>query len=71
MYLRRTQRHNRDGSTVYYYQLAENSWDKDKGTSTTRVIYNFGRADQLDPDQLKRLAHSILRFFPGEEALAA
>jgi len=71
MYLRRTQRHNRDGSTVYYYQLAENSWDKDKGTSTTRVIYNFGRADQLDPEQLKRLAHSILRFLPAEEALAA
>jgi len=71
MYLRRTQRHNRDGSTVDYYQLAESHWDKDKGASAARVIYNFGRADQLDPDQLKRLAHSILRFFPGEEALAA
>jgi hypothetical protein len=71
MYLRETKRQNGDGSVVRYYQLAENEWDKQKGCSVTKVVYNFGRADQLDAEKLKRLASSILRLFPGEEALAA
>lgn len=71
MYLRETKRRNSDGSSTRYFQLAENQWDKDKKCSVTTVIYNFGRADQLDGDQLKRLASSILRMLPGEEALAA
>jgi hypothetical protein len=71
MYLRETKRQNTDGSVTRYYQLAENEWDKRKGCSVTRVVYNFGRADQLDIEKLKRLAQSILRLFPGEEALAA
>jgi len=71
MYLRETKRKNGDGSVVRYYQLAENEWDKQKGCSVTKVVYNFGRADQLDAEKLKRLASSILRLFPGEEALAA
>jgi hypothetical protein len=36
-----------------------------------KVVYNFGRADQLDRQALQRLARSILRVFSGEEALAA
>lgn len=71
MYLRETKRQNSDGSVTRYYQLAENEWDKQKGCSVTKVVYNFGRADQLDAEKLKRLASSILRLFPGEEALAA
>ena len=71
MYLRETKRHNGDGTTVRYFQLAENVWDAKKGCSVARVVYNFGRADSLDPETLKRLAKSILRLFPGEEALAA
>jgi hypothetical protein len=61
MYLRTTQRRNADGSTVRYYQLAENTWDGAKGCAVARVVYNFGRADQLDGDKLRRLAQSILR----------
>lgn len=71
MYFRETKRQNSDGSVTRYYQLAENEWDKQKGCSVTTVIYNFGRADHLDAEKLKRLAASILRLFPGEEALAA
>jgi hypothetical protein len=71
MYLRETKRKNSDGSIVRYYQLAENEWDKEKGCSVAKVIYNFGRADGLDGEKLKRLATSILRLFTGEEALAA
>jgi len=71
MYLRETKRKNSDGSVTRYYQLAENEWDKDKRCSVTKVIFNFGRANQLEGEKLKRLASSILRLFPGEEALAA
>jgi hypothetical protein len=71
MYLRETQRRNADGSVARYYQLAENSWDPAKGYAVAKVVYNFGRAEQLDRDGLKRLARSILRVFTDEEALAA
>jgi len=71
MYLRTTRRKNADGSVVEYYQLAENVWDPEKGCAVAKVVYNFGRADELDHAALQRLAKSILRVFPGEEAMAA
>ena len=71
MYLRETQRRNADGSVVRYYQLAENTWDKEKGYAVAKVVYNFGRSEQLDREGLQRLARSILRVFSNEEALAA
>ena len=52
MYLRTTQRKNKDGSVVTYYQLAHNLWDAEKKQSVTRVIHNFGRADSVDRGQL-------------------
>jgi hypothetical protein len=69
MYLRSTRRRNANGSEVRYFQLAENVWDSQRGCSIARVIYNFGRADQLDSEKLRRLAKSILRVFSDEEAL--
>ena len=71
MYLRSTRRKNADGSVVEYYQLAENVWDAEKGCAVAKVVYNFGRADRLDRAALQRLAKSILRVFPGEEAITA
>ena len=70
MYLRETKRKNADGSVVRYFQLAHNEWDKTKGCAVARVVYNFGRADHVDYNQLKRLASSILRLFEDEEVLA-
>jgi hypothetical protein len=61
MYLRTTKRRNADGSEVRYYQLAENIWDAKRGCAIAKVIYNFGRADQVDEAMLRRLAGSILR----------
>lgn len=61
MYLRTTRQRRKHGPDAIYYQLAENYYHKDKRRSETRVIYNFGRADQVDPEALRRLAHSILR----------
>lgn len=71
MYLRTIQRKNRDGSVVQYHQLAENIWDPQKRCAVAKVVYSFGRADELDREAMQRLARSILRVFSSEEALAA
>jgi transposase len=68
MYLRMTKRRNADGTEVRYYQLAENHRDPERGCPVAKVIYNFGRADELDVDQLRRLAASILRVVPDQDA---
>jgi hypothetical protein len=59
MYLRVTERRNRDGSTVAYYALAENVWNAQTKRSEAQVIHSFGRADQLDKAALQRLIASI------------
>src|SRR5499427_6455675 len=61
MYLRTTKRHNKDGSIVEYYQLAETRWDPVQRRPGAHIIYNFGRADTLDREALLRLAQSISR----------
>jgi transposase len=61
MYLRTTRQRRKHGPDAVYYQLAENYYHKDRRRSETRVIYTFGRADQVDPEALRRLAQSILR----------
>jgi transposase len=61
MYLRTTRQRRKHGPGAVYYQLAENYYHKDRRRSETRVIYTFGRADQVDPDALRRLAQSLLR----------
>src|SRR5512138_2731672 len=61
MYLRTTKRTNRDGSVVEYYQLARNVRHPKSGNPVADVIYNFGRADELDRDELVRLCRSIAR----------
>jgi hypothetical protein len=68
MYLRITERRNRDGSTVAYYALAENNWNAEAKRSETRVIHSFGRADQLDRAALQRLVASINRVIDADVA---
>jgi hypothetical protein len=69
MYLRTIQRRNRDGSTVRYLQLAHNEWDPASRQSKARVVYSFGRADQLDHDAIRRLIGSLSRaLVPAEPA---
>jgi hypothetical protein len=61
MYLRTTQRRNKDGSVVRYYALAENVRHPEKGYVEAKVVHSFGRADQLDRAALERLVTSIRR----------
>ena len=65
MYLRSTQRKNRDGSVVRYLQIAQNH--RVNGTTRAEVLLNLGREDQLDVDGLRRLVQSISRYL-GEPA---
>ena len=66
MYLRTTQRRNKDGSVVRYYALAENVRHPGKGYVEARVVHNFGRADRLDRAALERLVASIRRVLEAE-----
>ena len=59
MYVRRTVRKRKDDTEVAYLALAHN--ERVNGTSSTRVLLNFGREDQLDPDALRRLVSSLTR----------
>jgi Transposase DDE domain len=69
MYLRITQRRNRDGSTVAYYALAENAWNAAAKRSEAQIVHNFGRADQVDREGLKRLVDSINRVLDQDDAV--
>jgi hypothetical protein len=70
MYLRITQRRNQDGSTVAYYALAENTWNAAAQRSEAQIVHNFGRADQVDREGLKRLVDSINRVLDQGDAVA-
>ena len=70
MYLRTTQRRNRDGSSVRYLQLAHNRWDPKAGRSSVHVLYHFGREDQLDRDAIRRLVSTLSRALEPGEAVA-
>ena len=67
MYLRTTKRRNKDGSVVGYLQLAVNVWDASKKQATARVVHNFGRSDEVDREEIRRLVSSLSRIGLGEE----
>ena len=69
MYLRRTVRRTKDGE-IGYLQLAHNEWDPVAKQSKVKVIYNFGREDQLDRHAIRRLVGSLQRVLEPDEALA-
>jgi|tagenome__1003787_1003787.scaffolds.fasta_scaffold20898147_1 hypothetical protein len=60
MYLRTTERRNKDGSVVRYLALAHNQ--REGAATKANVLLNLGREDRLDPDGLRRLVRSINRY---------
>jgi DDE family transposase len=56
---------------VRYLQLAHNEWDPVAGASRTRVLYSFGREDQLDRAAVQRLVGALSRLLSPEQALTA
>jgi transposase len=71
MYLRRISRKNKNGSETAYLQLAHNEWDPQARCAKAKVIYSFGREDELDRAALKRLVESISRYLAPGEAIRA
>jgi hypothetical protein len=66
MYVKTSVRKTKNGE-VRYLQLAHNEWDAEKGRSVPRVIYGFGREDQLDKEAVRRLVASLSRLLePGD-----
>ena len=63
-------RRNRDGTRVSYLQLAHNEWDPIAKTARTKVLYSFGRADQLDRAAIERLIGALTRVV-GVEAVSS
>ena len=70
MYLRETRRRNKDGSVVSYLQLAHNERHPETGSPVARIIHNFGRAESVDHEALRRLVASISRVLDPAEAVA-
>jgi Transposase DDE domain len=68
VFVRTSTRRNRDGSKVSYLQLAHNEWDPAAKTARTKVLYSFGRADQLDRAAIERLITALSRVVGAEPA---
>mgnify|MGYP002331866163 FL=1 len=66
--MRTVRRKNKDGSVVEYVQLAHNYRHPKTGTPRAQILWNFGRADQLDLAALRRLALGIARFLDEKDA---
>ncbi len=65
-YVKTSSRTTRSG-VVRYLQLAHNEWDASWLRSRTRVLYNFGREDELDRDAIQRLVTALSRLLePGD-----
>jgi transposase len=69
VYIRTSTRRNKSGQVVRYLQLAHNEWDGAAGVSRTKVVYSFGREDELDRAGIERLIGSLTRLLdPGAAA---
>src|SRR3954451_2741798 len=70
MFVKTTTRKTKAG-TVRYLHLAHSEWDPVAGRSVPKILYGFGREDQLDRDAVKRLVGSLARLLDPTDALAA
>jgi hypothetical protein len=71
VFVRTTRRSNKDGRKVEYLQLAQNHWDPVAKRAKTQVLYNFGRAEDLDPAGIERLIASLSRLLDDPDAAGA
>jgi hypothetical protein len=67
-YVKTSVRTTRSG-TVRYLQLAHNEWDAEAQRSRTRILYNFGREDEVDKDQVRRLVSALSRLLDPRRPL--
>jgi hypothetical protein len=68
MFLRESRHRRASGEVVVYLQLVESVWNAQTKRSETRVIYNFGRAeDEATTSKLRELAKNILHRVSPED----
>ncbi len=70
MYVRTSSRKTKDG-TVRYLQLAHSEWDAKAGVSRPRILFSFGREDQLDRGAIERLIAALARMLDPAAATSA
>jgi hypothetical protein len=70
VYVRVSSRKNKTGQVVRYPQLAHNEWDAAAGVSRTKVLYSFGREDDLDRLGIERLVTALTRLLDPAAAAA-
>jgi len=71
VYVKASSRKTKDGQVIRYLQLAHNEWDSTAGVSRTKILYSFGREDELDKDSVKRLVTGLSRLLDPADAVAA
>ncbi|MBP2367438.1 IS1634 family transposase [Pseudonocardia parietis] len=71
MFLREVKRQNRNGTRVSYLQLVHNDWDPAARAARTKILYSFGRTDQVDTAAIERLIVSLSRLLDPAAALKA
>ena len=69
MYIRTTTVNTKNGP-LEYVQLAHNQRDPATGRSKTQVLFNFGRADRVDLEAIRRLIRSLAKLLGPDEAAA-
>jgi Transposase DDE domain len=69
MFLREVRRRNKNGTQVSYLQLVHNEWDAAAQASRTKILYSFGRIDQVDLAAIERLIASLSRLLDPAAAL--
>jgi hypothetical protein len=70
MFLRESRHRRASGEVITYLQFVESVWNPERRRADTRVIYNFGRADdETTCRKLRDLARSILRRVAPEELI--
>lgn len=71
MYVRTVTRKNKRKPDVTYVQLAHNYRDQETSQVKAQILYNFGRANQLDLDAIRRLVHSLSKLLPPKQTFEA
>lgn len=66
-----TTRRTKDGAVVRYLHLAHNDWDGADGVSRPKILFSFGREDQLDRAAIERPIGSLSRLLDPAAAAAA
>jgi IS4 transposase len=71
VYVKASSRKTKDGQVIRYLQLAHNEWDAQAGVSRTKILYSFGREDEIDRGGVKRLVAALSRLLDPADAVAA